>query len=187
MSVLGPSGLVLGQGPRGPVTIRLFRPRGTRVVLGAPEYVSWLVVYRAAALGAHISITGDTEPWRSLVDRLRHAGVTVDHGPQVPDSGFPYRPSLVLGEQPPQLGPWQAHIGLGSPEESLATFRAADLALVTPGEDGAANLRRAFFLTGGQMRAASALSENQVAAVSAHRLVRVTVRPAPLEYRALFG
>ncbi|GAA1712821.1 hypothetical protein [Propioniferax innocua] len=187
MSVLGPSGLVLGQGPRGPVTIRLFRPHGTRIVLGAPEYVSWLVVYRAAALGVHISVTGDAEPWRSLLDRLRHTGVSVDHGPQIPDSGLPYRPSLVLGDLPPQLGPWQAHLGVASPEESPAPFRAADLALVTPDEEGAANLRRAFFLTGGQTRAASTLSENQVAVVSAHRLVRATVRPAPLEYRALFG
>ena len=76
---------------------------------------------------------------------------------------------------------------MASPEESPAPFRAADLALVTPDEEGAANLRRAFFLTGGQTRAASTLSENQVAVVSAHRLVRATVRPAPLEYRALFG
>lgn len=187
MSVFGPSGLLLGAGARGPVAVRLFRPRGTRVAVGAPDYVSWLVAYRAGALGAHITVLGDADPWRTLLDRLRHAGVSIETGRRAPDAGYPYRPSLVLGDPPPHVGAWQAHVGLVTPEDAPGRFRSADLALVTPDDEMAGHLRRAFSLSQGQARAAASLAENQVAAVSDHRLVRATMRPGPLEYRALFG
>lgn len=182
----GPAGLVLGPGVRGPVATRLFRPKGTRVALQAPDYVGWLLVHRSAALGAHISV-GDPGPWQTLLDRIARAGASVDIGGTVPDCGLPYRPSLVLGDATGHIGPWQAHIVTVAADDALARYRAADLAIATPDEAGAEHLRRAFHLTGGQARAAQALSENQVALVSAHRLVRVTVRPGHQEYRALFG
>lgn len=187
MTLLGPSGLVLGTGPRGQVAMRIFRPKGTRLALGAPEYVSWLVAYRAGALGAHLTVLGDAGPWGPLLERLGQAGISVEASRRAPDQGYPYRPSLILGDPPPHVGPWQAHVGLVSPDDAAGRFRSADLALVTPDDEMAGHLRRAFHLTGGQLRAAAALSENQVAFTTDHRLVRVTVRPGPLEYRALFG
>lgn len=50
----GPAGLLLGHGPAGPVTIRLFRPDPTRAFLCTPEWVTWLIAFRAVCLGAHV-------------------------------------------------------------------------------------------------------------------------------------
>ena len=96
----GPSGMVIGIGQAGPVTLRLFRLQPTRIFMSTPEYVTWLLAFRAMCLGAHLSvIVEDHRKWLSLADTIRACGGTIDllRGPEnLPGQGRPYRPSLVI-------------------------------------------------------------------------------------------
>ncbi len=120
----GPSGLVLGIGQGGPVTMRLFRSQATRLFLATPEYMTWLLAFRAMCLGAHLSvIVEDHRRWLTLADTVRACGGTIDllRGTEnIPGQGRPYRPSLIIdGMQaiPPteRLGAWQSLVTLGDP------------------------------------------------------------------------
>lgn len=195
----GPSGLVLGQGPAGPVTMRLFRMQPTRVFMSAPEYVTWLIAFRAVCLGAHLSVlTLEQRRWLPLADVIRTCGGTVDilHGIEnLPGAGRPYRPSLVIdevGAVTPQtrIGAWQALITAGNPStgKSVSEMRNSDLTVLAPVEGRAAdNLRRAYALTQTQMKPTQTMGETDVVLASVRRLVKVPVPPSPTEYRMLFG
>ena len=195
----GPSGLLLGRGPGGPVALRLFRPRPTRLYLAVPDYMRWLLAFRAMCLGAHLSVLAeDHREWLVLGHTLRACGGTIDplrDLENVPGQGRPFRPSLVIDDmdavQPThRLGAWQALARIGDPTSSKAVgeLRNCDVAIVTPldGRTGE-NLRRAYALPSTQVKAASDLGETEVALASVRRLARVTVPPGPMEYRMLFG
>lgn len=98
----GPSGMVLGSTARGPVSIRLFRPRPTKLVLAGPQYVSWLLAYRSVSMGAHVSVLPEhARDWQGLVERIRRSNGTADllgPGSELPGGGRPYRPSLVVSD-----------------------------------------------------------------------------------------
>lgn len=195
----GPSGLVLGQGPGGPVTLRLFRPRATRVFLSAPEYVTWLLAFRAVCLGAHLSVVTATQRnWLPLADIIRTCGGTIDvlHTiDNLPGSGRPYRPSLIIDEiggVTPQtrLGAWQALVSTSSSAtaKSVNEMRNSDVSIIAPVEGRTAdNLRRAYALSQTQMKQATNLGETDLVLASVRRLIKVSVPPSPTEYRMLFG
>ncbi|NLE97634.1 MAG: hypothetical protein GX596_06560 [Propionibacterium sp.] len=194
----GPSGLLLGRGPGGPVALRMFRPQPTRLYLAVPEYMQWLIAFRAMAIGAHISVIApDHREWLALADVVRACGGTIDllrSTENIPGQGRPFRPSLIVDEmdavQPThRLGAWQAvaRIGDASSNKAVGELRNSDVAIVTPldGKTGE-NLRRAYALPASQVKAASDLGETEVALASVRRLARVTVPPSPMEYRMLF-
>lgn len=195
----GPSGLVLGHGASGPVALRLFRPEPTRAFLSAPDWVKWLISFRAVALGAHVSvISPDHRPWLGLSDTIRECGGTIDllrSADEVPGSGRPFRPSLVVDEQgavTPQmrLGGWQALITTSDPaaEASVNDMRNSDLSIIAPVAGRTAeNLRRAYALSAAQMKVASELADGDVVCASVRRLQKVHAPPSPTEYRVLFG
>lgn len=202
MSVMssGPAGLLLGRSPAGgPITVRLFRPDPTRAFLSAPEWVKWLITFRAVCLGAHVSvISADHRPWLGLADSIRACGGTIDllrSADDVPGQGRPYRPSLVVDEQnavTPQmrLGAWQALVSASSPEteKSVSDMRNSDMSIIAPVEGRTAdNLRRAYALSPQQMRQATHLGESDVVCASVRRLLKVSMPPSPTEYRVLFG
>lgn len=195
----GPSGLVLGKGARGAeVAVRLFRPQGTRVLMDAPDYAKWLLCFRAAALGAHLSVVSeDHRPWRALAEAISRCGGTVDllrELGKVPGAGRPYRPSLVIddasGSDAPvgNVGPWQAVAVMESLSASSAvhSLRTSDLALVGQ-TDGKAidNLRRAFVLSPTQVKIFDQLESSVVVAMP-RKVVKVDFRPTSGEYRLLF-
>lgn len=195
----GPSGLLLGRGPSGPVALRLFRPEPTRAFLCAPDWVKWLISFRAVALGAHVSvISPDHRGWLGLSDTIRACGGTIDllrSADEVPGSGRPFRPSLVVDEQgavTPQMriGAWQALVSSSTPdvEPSVNDMRNSDLSLIAPVAGRTAeNLRRAYALSPTQMKATSELADGDVVCASVRRLVKVNAPPSPTEYRVLFG
>ena len=195
----GPSGLVLGIGQGGPVTMRLFRSQPTRLFLATPEYMTWLLAFRAMCLGAHLSvIVEDHRRWLTLADTVRACGGTIDllRGTEnIPGQGRPYRPSLIIdGMQaiPPteRLGAWQSLVTLGDPSagKPVSDLRAADVALIAPMSSKAAeHLRRAYALASGQVKAVTDLEETELVVASVRRMTRVNVAPSPTEYRMLFG
>lgn len=198
-SSTGPSGLLLGRGPGGPVALRMFRPEPTRLYLAVPEYMRWLIAFRAMSIGAHISVIApDHREWLVLADTVRACGGTIDllRGTEnLPGQGRPFRPSLIIDDmdiiQPThRLGAWQAvaRIGDASSNKSVGELRNSDVAIVTPldGKTGE-NLRRAYALPASQVKAASDLGETEVALASVRRLARVVVPPSPMEYRMLFA
>lgn len=195
----GPSGLLLGRGPGGPVALRLFQHQPTRLFLAVPEYMRWLLAFRAVCLGAHLSVISSSHrQWLALADTVRSCGGTIDllgNAEDVPGQGRPFRPSLIIDEneaiQPThRLGPWQsvARIGDTSASGAVGDLRNSDVAIVDSldGKSGE-NLRRAYALPGSQVKAAADLAETEVVLASARRIARVVVPPSPTEYRLLFG
>ena len=194
----GPSGLLLGRGHGGPVTVRLFRPDPTRVFLSAPEWVKWLLTFRAVCLGAHVSvISGDHRPWLGLTDSIRACGGTIDllrSAEDLPGQGRVYRPSLVIDEEgavTPQmrLGAWQALVTASGPtaEAPVSDMRNSDMSIVASVEGRTSdNLRRAYALSATQMKQAASLGNSDVVCASVRRLVKVAMPPSPTEYRVLF-
>ncbi|OYN96333.1 hypothetical protein [Enemella evansiae] len=198
----GPSGLVLGNGPKGPVTIRLFRERGTRLAVSVPQYVAWLLTFRSISLGAHISLLPTQErEWLGLVERVRRHGGTVDVVPggaaaRLPEAGLPYRPSLIVDDtdlydgSQAGIGAWQAVLLTTDLREAQAvgTLRSVDMTLVNSADNRVIdNLRRAYFLSPRQVKACQLLAEDEVMLAMPRRVVKLSVRPTPLEYQLLFG
>lgn len=194
----GPSGLLLGRGPGGPVTLRLFRPQPTRLFLAVPDYMRWLVAFRAMCLGAHVSVLArDHREWLSLADTIRACGGTIDllHTPDnVPGQGRPFRPSLIVDEVGAigptyRLGAWQAvaHVGDPGSSQAVSDLRNSDVVMVSSlhGRTGE-NLRRAYALPASQVKSASDLGEGEVALATVRRIARVAMPPSPTEYRLLF-
>ncbi|MGO1972227.1 MAG: hypothetical protein ACTH2Q_04640 [Propionibacteriaceae bacterium] len=196
----GPSGLLLGEGEHGPVTIRLFRSRPTRLLLHVPDYISWLLAYRCISLGAHLSVFAqDPRRWQGMVAAVHSSGGTAEllgKDDVPPSSGRPYRPSLVVddadfydGVQNP-LGHWQALLMTSDAAASGAVFslRSSDMALISPCPDRVAeNLRRAYALTARQLAKCSNLADNEVLLAMPRRLVRLSIPPTQTEYEVLFG
>lgn len=196
----GPSGVLIGKTNRTEVSLRLFRPQGTRLFLAAPDYATWLLIFRAACLGAHITIIAtDHRNWKSLADSIRRVGGTVDllsRGEKVPGQGRPYRPSLVIddadGFDSSQLavGAWQAIAVVGdvSAGSAVHSLRNCDLALLGQVDSkGLDNVRRAYVLSQAQLRQASNLGQSDVVLAMPRRTTRVSMPPGPQEYRLLFN
>lgn len=195
----GPSGLLLGRGSGGAVALRLFRAEPTRLYLAVPEYMQWLLAFRAMCVGAHVSVLSEEHRhWLALADTIRSCGGTIDllrETTNVPGQGRPFRPSLIIDEmdaiQPTyQMGAWQALARVGDPTSSSAVgdLRNSDVAIITPVDAKVGeHLRRAYALPSSQVKGVQDLAESEVVLASARRLARVTVPPSPMEYRMLFG
>lgn len=197
----GPSGLLLGIGSENtPVTIRLFRPDPTRVLVSARPYMQWILIFRAVLLGAHVTIVTHTpESWQLLKNAILRCGGTIDvagDDASIPGQGRPYRPSLVVDDTATsqgvrmQLGGWQAVFIIDDLAASSAihTLRACDLTVASGVESrGIDNLRRGYVLNPQQLRAANNLSQAEIIVALPRRLTRVTMPPTPIEYDHLFA
>ncbi len=196
----GPSGLVLGQGEFGPVALRLFNAGPTRVLISAPDYVKWVVVFRATGLGAQVNIiTEDPSAWEALAEVVLSCGGSINVGSginELPDAGRPYRPSLVVVDSTSvdgsqiRMGPWQSLLMVA--DASLAStihlLRNCDVSLISLSDDKTKeNLRRAYALSRQQLTILDRLETSELVVAMAHRAMKVDVPPTQTEYCLLFG
>ncbi len=141
----GSAGLMLGANRHGnAVTVRLFRPVGTRVMLVGGLPAAQLVAMRTLALGARV-IVQTTRPhaWEPFVRAMSRPGRTiplVPPGRPVPaEPVTPLAPLLVVLDAPPPTGPrpgvaWQTTLLVRdelTPADADALGRA-DLAVLQP-------------------------------------------------------
>lgn len=194
----GPSGLVLGKSNKSEVSLRLFRPQGTRMFLAAPDYAVWLLAFRSMCLGAHLSIVGkDRRSWTPLAEAITRCGGTVDlveNSSKIPGQGRPYRPSFVIddtsGGAQAAAGAWQtiAIVEDLNASSAVHSLRNCDLALLGATESrGLENVRRAYVLSQAQLRQAANLGQSDVVLALPRRMTRVSMPPGPHEYRLLFN
>ncbi len=197
----GPSGLLLGVGSSGvPLTVRLFRPQPTRVLVSARAYMQWILIFRGVLLGAHVTILTQTpEAWDVLRNAVLRCGGTIDvtdNVADVPGQGRPYRPSLVVDDTADStgvrmgLGAWQAVLILNdlAANSVVHTLRACDMTIAS-GVDarGVENLRRGYVLNAQQLRLTNNMSEAEIVVALPRRLTRVSMPPTPVEYDLLFS
>ena len=115
----GPSGFVLGRDQHNaPATLRLFRPRPTRILLIDQGWLERVLLMRAMAVGARVVMhTTDDQSWNGFgaavtgrPDRFRVVPPVVPvEAPAAAD-----QPSLFVAERHlldlPALGPWQTQL-----------------------------------------------------------------------------
>ncbi|GIJ33366.1 type VII secretion protein EccE [Micromonospora sediminimaris] len=107
----GAAGLMLGVNRRGhAVTVRLFRPESTRLMLVGGVPAAQLVVARAMALGARVIVQTARPPaWERFVRGVGSPGgpvrLTPPDRPVAGEPGTPLTPVLVVLDAPAPAGP----------------------------------------------------------------------------------
>jgi hypothetical protein len=125
------SGVQLGVGQSGPMSLRLFRVSGTRVALAATVLPAQLIAIRAAAAGTPVQVlTARPQIWQPL---LRHDSVHVVASREASQS--PGGPTLLIDDRPAEargpaeVRPWQCRIDVRTrwTAADLSVFVHADL------------------------------------------------------------
>lgn len=135
------TGIYLGVGPNGPLTMRLFRQRGTRIVVFSGIYAAQLLALRAAVSGAAVGvISSNPAPWSALAQHAANVRL------MSPATGVPRGtgPMLIVDDRPEQPrsleepSEWQCVIDVrtlrhdtaaDSPASHLADLAQADVAV----------------------------------------------------------
>jgi hypothetical protein len=172
-----PAGLLLGVDQDAlPVPLTLFRPEPTRIAMVGGDWRVRVVVFRALALGARVSVvTSEPTPWRGFgewatgrTDRLTVLPLDADVDPTATSTS----PTLVVRDVGPvggvgrfEPGPWQAHLVVlrGMIPQAQAALANAELALL------------------GRLDATEAELPDMVMAVSAATVRFVWMRPTVIE------
>jgi hypothetical protein len=127
------SGVQLGLGRDGPLTLRLFRAAGTRLALAARVFPAQLIALRAAVAGTPVQVlTTRPQLWQPL---LRDGGSHVVSSTEVlrPSGG----PTLLVDDRavelrgPADVRPWQCRIDVRTQwtYADISAFGRADLAI----------------------------------------------------------
>ncbi|MEU8259348.1 type VII secretion protein EccE [Micromonospora sp. NPDC048999] len=192
---LGESGLMVGTHRHGgAVTVRLFRPGTTRLLLLGGVRAAQLVALRALALGARV-VVQTTRPrvWEPFV---RGVGAPRDAVPLIPPGrpvggapGSPLHPLLLVvdaGPAPPEVGPaaaWQSVLVVRdalTPADTALLARA-DLAILQPLAPDEAALAGAALGLGGSAEWLTRIRDDMVAVVNRRALRWALLSPTPIE------
>ncbi|MDO3701620.1 type VII secretion protein EccE [Micromonospora sp. C28SCA-DRY-2] len=191
----GEAGLMIGSNRHGgAVTVRLFRPESTRVLLVGGVRAAQLVVLRALALGARVAVqTSRPRSWEPFV---RGAGTPGGAIPLLPPGrpvgaapGTPLRPQLLVVDAGPlpvesEPGPpWRATLLVRdelTPADADALGRA-DLAVLQPLSPPEAALAGTALGLGASAEWLTRIRDDMVAVVNRRALRWALLSPTPIE------
>ncbi|MFJ8579157.1 type VII secretion protein EccE [Micromonospora sp. NPDC093277] len=192
---LGESGLMVGANRQGgPLTVRLFRPGTTRLLLVGGVRAAQLMALRALALGARVVVqTNRPRAWEPFVRGVGRPGGAV---PLIPPGrpvggapGSPLHPLLLVvdaGPASPEAGPevaWRSVLVVRdelTPADTAALARA-DLAILQPLDPGEAALAGAALGLGGSAEWLTRIRDEMVAVVNRRALRWALLSPTPIE------
>ncbi|MEU8126259.1 type VII secretion protein EccE [Micromonospora sp. NPDC049049] len=192
---LGDAGMMVGTNRHGrAVTVRLFRPESTRVLLVGGVRAAQLVALRALALGALVVVqTARPRAWEPFVRGVGAPGGTIPllpPGRAVADGvGTALRPLLLIVDAGPVAAeavpgpPWRATLVVRdelTPADVDALSRA-DLALLQPLTSAEATLAGAALGLGGSAEWLTRIREDMVAVVNRRALRWALLSPTPIE------
>ncbi|MFI5835106.1 type VII secretion protein EccE [Micromonospora sp. NPDC051300] len=189
---VGGSGLMVGANRRGgPLTVRLFRPATTRVVLVGGVPAAQLIVLRALALGARVAVqTARPRGWEAYVRGVGAAVPLLPPGrPVGGPPGSPLRPLLLVvdaGPVPPEAGPaaaWQTVLVVRdelTPADVPALARA-DLTVLQPLDPAEAALAGTALGLGASADWLTRIRDDMVAVVNRRALRWALLSPTPVE------
>ncbi|NBE82723.1 type VII secretion protein EccE [Micromonospora sp. NEAU-HG-1] len=192
---VGEAGLMVGANRRGEaLTIRLFRPEGTRLMLVGGVRAAQLVTLRAMALGARVAVrTTRPQAWERFVRGVGTPGgpipVLPPGRPVVGGPASPLRPLLLVvdaGPVAPAAGPgpaWQSTLVVRddlTPADADPLSRA-DLVLLQPLSPAEATLAGAALGLGGSADWLTRIREDMVAVVNRQALRWALLSPTPIE------
>ncbi|MGN9774709.1 type VII secretion protein EccE [Micromonospora sp. H33] len=192
---VGDAGLLVGANRHGDaLTVRLFRPESTRVVLVGGLRAGQLIALRAMALGARVVVqTARPRAWEPFVRGVGAPGGTI---PLLPpgrppggEPGSPLRPLLLVvdaGPVPPDPEPgppWQATLLIRDEltAADVATLGRADLALLQPLGPAEAALAGGALGLGASAGWLTRIREDMVAVVNRRALRWARLTPSPIE------
>ncbi|MFR9776020.1 type VII secretion protein EccE [Micromonospora sp. MS34] len=192
---VGESGLMVGANRHGgAVTVRLFGPGPTRLLLVGGVRAAQLMALRALALGARVMVqTARPRAWEPFVRGVGAPGGAV---PLIPPGrpvggapGSPLRPLLLVvdaGPGPTEVGPaaaWQAVLVVRdelTPADKTALARA-DLAILQPLSQQEAVLAGAALGLGASAEWLTRIRDDMVAVVNRRALRWALLSPTPIE------
>ncbi|MEV4117766.1 type VII secretion protein EccE [Micromonospora sp. NPDC049645] len=192
---LGDAGMMVGTNRHGgAVTVRLFRPESTRVLLVGGVRAAQLVALRALALGALVVVqTVRPRAWEPFVRGVGAPGGTIPllpPGRSVADGvATALRPLLLVVDAGPVAAdaapgpPWQATLVVRdelTPADVDALSRA-DLALLQPLNAAEATLAGAALGLGGSAEWLTRIRDDMVAVVNRRALRWALLSPTPIE------
>lgn len=129
-----PSGVHLGAGRSGPISVRLFRPSGTRITLASDLSPAQLIAVRTASSGTAVHVvTARPQVWEPLLRHGPEAHIVGPGNPLPPYSG----PTLLIDDRPtltrgaPEVRAWHCRLEVRTqwlPEE-LPAFAHADVVI----------------------------------------------------------
>lgn len=192
---LGDAGMMVGTNRSGgAVTVRLFRPESTRVLLVGGVRGAQLVALRALALGALVVVqTARPRAWEPFVRGVGAPGGTIPlipPGRPVADGvGTALRPLLLVVDAGPVSAeaepgpPWRATLVVRdelAPADVDALSRA-DLAVLQPLSAAEATLAGAALGLGGSAEWLTRIRDDMVAVVNRRALRWALLSPTPIE------
>ncbi|MEH0971942.1 type VII secretion protein EccE [Micromonospora sp. CPCC 205546] len=192
--LLGEAGLMVGRNRHGgAVTVRLFRPEATRVLLVGGVRAAQLLVVRAMALGARVVVqTARPRAWEPFVRGVGTPGAmipVVPPGRPVGEPGSPLCPLLVVvdaGTTPAETqpaSPWRTTL-LVRDELTASDADAlgrADLAVLQPLDPAEAAVAGAALGLGGSAEWLTRIRDDMVAVVNRRALRWALLSPTPIE------
>jgi hypothetical protein len=186
-----PSGVHLGVGPGGAVSLRLFRSSGTRIGLAAPVAPAQLLAIRTATAGAAVQVvTARPQLWGPL---LRHGSEThiVRPGQALPPTGAP---TLIIDDRPDEarstaeVRPWHCRLDVRTrwTPADLPALAHADVAVFGPVPPALTDaVAAAFSVSAADSAPLATLSAGVFALLRRGRLEYLSLDPTPAETQVL--
>ncbi|WP_346121842.1 type VII secretion protein EccE [Micromonospora coerulea] len=192
---LGEAGLMVGANRHGAaVTVRLFRPEPTRLLLVGGVRAAQLLVLRALALGARVAVqTARPRAWEPFVRGVGTPGGVV---PLIPPGrpvggapGSPMRPLLLVVDTGAARngagadGAWRSTLVVRDEltPVDVDVLARADLAILQPLDPGEAALAGSALGLGGSAEWLTRIRDDMVAVVNRRALRWALLSPTPIE------